>query len=148
MSLPPQRKVDDYHYDDSEAKHPEDHDSKYSYDNSLDSTSSGYVSDPMHENQCSAIQHCCLPQAKGIGSLCRFLKAQLEDCCQMSLPPQRKDIPSSRTLIPGDHSSWATEPKEAPANYAQHTENAMIKDNIMLEQRLKTVPVGSIKKTS
>jgi len=39
MSLPPQRKVDDYHYDDSEAKHPEDHDSKYSYDNSLDSTS-------------------------------------------------------------------------------------------------------------
>jgi len=35
----PTSAVDDSHYDDSEAKHPEDHDSKNSYDNSHDSPS-------------------------------------------------------------------------------------------------------------
>jgi len=139
----------DEHHDDG-SQYP------YSYENIDDydsyEPSSGQIDHdyvPKHKIQCSpAIQRCCLPQAKETGSLCRFLIKEMKYCCQMSLPPQHKDIPSSRTLIPGDHSSWATEPKEAPANYAQHTENAMIKDDFMLEQGKKPMSVGSIKKTS
>jgi len=93
MSLPPQRKVDDSHYDDSEAKHPEDHDSKTSYDNSHDSPSGQIDHDyvPKHKIQCSpAIQRCCLPQAKETGLLCRFLiKEMRQECCQIS--SQHKD---------------------------------------------------------
>jgi len=89
----PTSAVDDSHYDDSEAKHPEDHDSKTSYDNSHDSPSGQIDHDyvPKHKIQCSpAIQRCCLPQAKETGLLCRFLiKEMRQECCQIS--SQHKD---------------------------------------------------------
>jgi len=70
----PGLQVDDSHYDDSEAKHPEDHDSKTSYDNSHDSPSAMIKDNIMLEQRklktvpdwCSAIRLVCCPEQSHI----------------------------------------------------------------------------------